>query len=88
MPIKRNAKKALRQSVKRAARNAQRLANMNYAMKMVKLAIKDKNVDAARKALVEAQQKLDKAAQKKSIKPNTASRRLSRLTKAINKIEK
>ena len=86
MPIKQNAKKALRKSLAHQARNAQRLATIAYAIKMASGAVKEKNIAEAKKWLTDAQQKLDKAARKGTLKPNTAARRISKIAKAVNTI--
>ena len=87
MPNLKNAKKALRQSEKRAETN---LVVKNTYKKAVKLA--RKAIDAGGKDLNEklrlAQKKLDKAAKKGVIKKNTASRKFSRLAKASKAVAK
>jgi small subunit ribosomal protein S20 len=82
MPIKKNAKKALRQAEKRALANKVVRDAYKEAMKQANKAIENGKdaVEAAR--LV--QQKLGKAAKKGVIKSNTAARKLSRLMKKIN----
>ncbi|MBT6819127.1 MAG: 30S ribosomal protein S20 [Candidatus Magasanikbacteria bacterium] len=83
MPNLTNAKKALKQSKKKAITN---LAVKNTYKKAVKVA--RKAVDTDEKDLGEtlrlAQKKLDKAAKKGVIKKNTAARKLSRLMKKVN----
>ncbi|MCF6276990.1 MAG: 30S ribosomal protein S20 [Candidatus Magasanikbacteria bacterium] len=86
MPNKDNAKKALRQSIKRALRN-----------KKVKIAYKEavKNVDKAILAgskdltalVVKAQKKLDKAAKLNVISKNTAGRKVARLMRKMSKVK-
>ncbi|MEI6627605.1 MAG: 30S ribosomal protein S20 [bacterium] len=83
MPIKESAKKALRQSIKHALRNAK-------ARRVVKTLIKDAKtlIVAKEKSAVEKVKEaiigLDKAAQKGIIKKNAAARRKSRLMKKLN----
>jgi small subunit ribosomal protein S20 len=81
MPNKRNAKKALRQNIKRAKLNkTRRDAYKNAIKKVLKSETKDK-----KESLRLAQKALDKAAKRGVIKKNTAARKLSRLMKKANK---
>ncbi len=84
MPIKNNAKKALRQSYKREAEN--RIVKDAYkaALKAVVKAI-DTGKDV-KDLMIIAQKKIDKASKKGVLKKNTASRKLSRLMKRTNKV--
>lgn len=77
MPIKQNAKKALRQARKRAAENAIVRTSFRSAVKTARKAAEAGT--EAKELLRLAQQKLDKAAKKGVIKKNTAARKLSRL---------
>lgn len=56
------------------------------AIKKTREAVSAGNVDEAQKWLKVAQKSLDKAAQKKVIKKNTAARKKSRLNAAVKKI--
>jgi small subunit ribosomal protein S20 len=81
MPNKRNAKKALRQNIKRAKLNKTRREAYKSAIKKVfKSDVKD-----TKESLRLAQKALDKAAKRGVIKKNTAARKLSRLMKKANK---
>lgn len=84
MPNKANAKKALRQSKKRAAANLIVKEAYKQAIKTV-----TKGIQAGKTDLVEelrlAQKKLDKAAKKGVLKKNAAGRKLSRLVKRVRK---
>ena len=82
MPNLQNARKALRQSKKRAALNTIRREAYRSAIKSV---TKSKTADEAKKLIVMAQKALDKAAQNGVIKRKAAARKLSRLAKRINK---
>ncbi|EKD43469.1 MAG: hypothetical protein ACD_72C00261G0006 [uncultured bacterium] len=85
MPNKQNAKKALRQAIKRAALNKTR----KFAFKnAVKATTKAQTAAEAKKLAMSAQQALDKAARHGTIKKKTASRKLSRLMKKVNKMTK
>lgn len=81
MPNKVNAKKALRQSKKRAAENL--VVKKAYKV-AVKTALASTAAEATEKLRL-VQQKLAKAAKKGVIKKNTAARKLSRLSKQIKK---
>lgn len=85
MPNKANAKKALRQTIKRAALNKNRKETYKKA---IKATVKSATVDEAKKMVIAAQKALDKAARHGTIKKNTAARKLSRLMKKINKLAK
>jgi small subunit ribosomal protein S20 len=86
MPITRNAKKALRQSLRKRSFNMVRKTAASNAVKEVKkLAAAGKKKEAV-VALSKAQKALDKAVKKKTLDKNTASRRKSRLSKLIKKI--
>jgi small subunit ribosomal protein S20 len=76
MPNIQSAKKSLRQTAKRMARN--RVRKEAYKS-LIKAALKDKD----QKSLSLAQKALDKAAKAGVIKKNTAARRLSRLMKKV-----
>lgn len=85
MPIKKSAKKALRTGSRRRVANLRRSRAMNEAIKSYRsLAAAGKKSEAAT-ALSSAYQAIDKAAQRGVIKPNTASRKKSRLTALLAK---
>ncbi len=82
MPIKNSAKKAFRQSQKRTAENKIVKDAYKQAVKAVLKAVESgKEVNEVVRL---AQKKLDKAAKKGVLKPNTASRKLSRLMKKVH----
>ncbi len=83
MPIKNNAKKALRQAQKRAVSNKIVKEAYKTAVKNVRKAITAGEKDLTETARM-AQKKLDKAAKKGVIKKNTAARKLSRIMKKVN----
>ncbi len=85
MPIKQNAKKALRQSIKRAVLNKTYANNFKEA---IKKAGKTKTAEEAKKLIIAAQKALAKAAKHGTIKKNTAARKLSRLAKRVNALAK
>ena len=85
MPNKDNAKKALRQSIKRAALNKARKDAFRDAIKKTTKAASPAD---AKKMVITAQKALDKAAKHGTIKKNTAARKLSRLMKKVNGLAK
>ena len=85
MPNKPNARKSLRQNIKRAALNRMRTNNFKNAIKKT---LKATTAEEAKNLIKIAQKALDKAAKEGTIKKNTASRKLARLAKKINKIVK
>jgi len=86
MPITKSAKKALRQNKKKRVFNLKRIKKMKSLVKETKGLIKDKNKEQALKILPETYKAIDKASKRGVIKKNTANRKKSRLTKAIQKI--
>jgi len=85
MPITKSAQKALRQNKRRAIRNVKRKRKIKDLLKEVKKLISQNKAKEAKKLLPEIYKSLDKAAKTKVIKKNTASRKKSRITKAIIK---
>ena len=86
MPNLANAKKALRQSEKRAARNKLVKEEISSLRRHFKVALKNKNAEEAQKLAKDLQKKLDKAVTKNVFKKNTVSRLKSRMAGAIQKI--
>ena len=85
MPIIKSAKKALRQSFKRRARNLRQTKKLKNLLKKIKLLVSEKKIEEAKKLLAQVYKVLDKAAKTGLIKKNTASRKKSRITKLISK---
>jgi small subunit ribosomal protein S20 len=86
MPNTKSAAKAMRQSIRRKAYNAITKDKFKSAVKTVKKSITANNKADAIKELAGAMSALDKAVKKNVISKNTASRKKSRLAKAIAKI--
>lgn len=82
MAITKNAKKAHRASLKKHVFNVRRKRTLADTTKAVKKAI-GTDVKEAEKSLPEAFKAIDKAAKTGVIKKNAASRKKSRLAKAI-----
>ena len=88
MPNLANAKKALRQSEKRAARNKTVKDEIASLRRHFKTAMKDKKAEEAKKLALSIATKLDKATTKHVFKKNTAARLKSRMMLAVNKMAK
>ncbi len=82
-----SAKKRILTNQKKAARNQAVKSGVKTAIKKVRVAIEAGNKDEAAKALLSATSAIDKAESKGVIKKNTASRKVSRLAQAVNKIQ-
>lgn len=85
MPITKSAKKALRQSVKRTSRNRMYEKKIKILIKRTRVLIEEKKNKEAKNILSEIYKVLDKAAKANVIKKNTASRKKSRIAKAISR---
>jgi small subunit ribosomal protein S20 len=83
MAITKSAKKALRQSLRRKARNLVYKDKIKNLLKKVRNLVSQKKIEEAKKLLSQVYKALDKAAKKGVIKKNTASRKKSRIAKAI-----
>lgn len=86
MAITRGAKKVIRISERRKVFNDRRARVMKSTVKEVRELIAGKKKAEAEKLLSAAYKALDKAAKRGVIKKNTASRKKSRLAKALKKI--
>jgi small subunit ribosomal protein S20 len=81
-----SARKRIRQTEKRTARNAARKSRMRTFIKKVEAAIAGGDKDQATAAFRAAQPELQRAAGKGVIHANTVSRKLSRLSARIKSI--
>ena len=81
-----SAKKRILTSEKRAARNQAIKSGVKTAVKKVRVAIEQGDKALAQKELLNATSAIDKAESKGIIKKNTASRKVSRLAQAVNKM--
>ncbi|MDR3547916.1 MAG: 30S ribosomal protein S20 [Candidatus Pacebacteria bacterium] len=86
MAITKNAKKALRASLKKRVFNVRRKRALTSTTKDVKKLIVAGQKTEANQSLAAAYQAIDKAAKRGIIKKNTASRKKSRLAKALGKV--
>lgn len=87
MPTTKSAIKAMRQSIKRRARNLIKKIAYKKAVKEVRKLITAGKKSEAAQSLSKAFQALDKAAKTHVLRKNTASRLKSRLSKAIAKLK-
>jgi small subunit ribosomal protein S20 len=85
MPITKSAKKALRQNIKRRAKNIQKKKKLKSALKEIRNLIFEKKTEEAKKFLPSIYKILDKSAKTGLIKKNTAARKKGRIAKALNK---
>ncbi len=84
MPHHKSASKRLRQGEVRRQRNVHFRSTMRSAIKRVRAALDKDDVDAARTALAEATQIIDSTRSRGVIHARNASRKISRLTRAVN----
>ena len=87
MATHKSALKRQKQDEKRTLRNIHIRSTLKTLIKRVRLAVETKDVEKARTALAEAVPAIDKAKSKGVIHRNTASRKISRLTKRVNSLQ-
>ncbi len=88
MPIKKSAKKALRQNKKRAIYNKKIKDSIDYLSRKAKKLIDKGDKDKAKDFVAKAIKAIDKAAIKGVIKKNTHNRKKSILQKRLNALLK
>jgi small subunit ribosomal protein S20 len=81
-----SAKKRIRQTAKRTAINRSRLNRIRTFIKKVEQAVASGDPDSARQALRAAEPEIRRGVNKGVLKLNTASRRISRLSKKVNQV--
>lgn len=81
-----SAKKRILVNSKKAARNKSIRSSVKTAIKKVDAAVLTNDKEAAKAALLNAISEIDKATAKGVYHKNTASRKVSRLSIAVNKI--
>ena len=81
-----SALKRARQNEAHRMRNTGTRTRVKNVVKGVKLALKEGNQDKAKEALVQAIPVIDHAASKGVYHPRTASRKISRLSKALHRL--
>ena len=82
-----SAKKRIQVNEIKAARNKSIKSGVKTAVKKVDVAVAEGNKEAAVAALQNAISTIDRAATKGVYHKNTASRKISRLTKAVNNVQ-
>ena len=82
-----SAKKRILVNTTKLERNNAIKAGVKTAIKKVDAAVVAKDAEAAKAALLNATSVIDKAATKGVYHKNNASRKVSRLTKAVNSIQ-
>lgn len=82
-----SAKKRIRQSLKRRARNRFRKEAIKQQVKSFQAALTTGDLNKAEAELRKTVQRLDKVAAKHTIHKNTASRKRSRLAKRLNALK-
>ncbi len=83
MANSRQARKRIRQTVKRTERNKARRSRIRTYVKLANEAIAGGNAEAAMAALRDAQSELDRGVTKGVVRRNTASRTVARLSARI-----
>ena len=81
-----SAKKRIRQAVKSEEINRARKSRIRTFIKKVELALASGDAEAAQSALRAAEPEIRRGVNKGVLKLNTASRRISRLSKKVNQI--
>jgi small subunit ribosomal protein S20 len=85
MPRRRTSRKQKRKDVKRHLRNLKVKQGLKKIIKKFRLLVGAKQVEEARKLLPQVFSQLDKAAKKNIIHPASASRKKSRLARALRR---
>ena len=88
MPVTKSAKKAMRQSQRKALRGKSLRSRAKTMIVKAEGQVAAGDAEAARTAMVSAVKALDKAAAKGKIHANNAARRKSRLMKKVNRVAK
>jgi small subunit ribosomal protein S20 len=82
----RSAKKRIRQTAKRTAINRSRTSRIRTFIKKVEQAVSTGDAEGARNALAAAEPEIRRGVSKGVLKLNTASRRISRLSRKVNRL--
>ncbi len=82
-----SAKKRILTSAKKAARNKSAKSAVKTEIRKLNNAIESGDKAAAQAALLSATSAIDKATSKGIFKKNTASRKVSRMAQAVNKVK-
>ena len=87
MPIKHAALSQMRKDRKRAVRNQARLTELKTLRKQLRTLVGEQKRDDAIKLLPQVMRRFDRAASKRLIHPNVASRTKSRLTRLLGRLK-
>jgi small subunit ribosomal protein S20 len=82
-----SAIKRAKQNEKRRLRNQHIKSSVKTAIKKVRLAIEDKDVEGAQKAFLKAIPLIQKGHSRSVFHKNTSSRKISRLTQQVNALK-
>jgi len=82
-----SSRKALRRSARRAERNKSRRTQIKGVLRRFGDAADSKNAPEAEKAFVEAVRLVSRNADRRTIHPNTAARRKSRMARRLNALK-
>jgi len=85
MPIIKSAKKALRQNIKRRAKNKAIKRNLKSTVKEIRALVASEKTGDAQKKLPTVYKVIDKAAKTGIIKRNSAARKKSSIAKLLTK---
>lgn len=86
MPIKKSASKEMRKAKKRHLKNIRIISELKTLNKKFINLVNEKRPEQAKKILEQLSAKLDKAAAKKIIHKNKASRKVSRLMRRLKRM--
>ncbi|HJK87699.1 MAG TPA: 30S ribosomal protein S20 [Candidatus Megaira endosymbiont of Hartmannula sinica] len=79
-------KKAIRQNIKRKLRNNSIKSNLKTLVKKVLTFVEQKDMENAKSSFIEAQSAIARAMNKTILKKNTASRKVSNLSKKVKSL--
>jgi small subunit ribosomal protein S20 len=82
-----SSRKALRRSARRAERNKSRRTQLKNVLRKFSETAGAKNVTEAEKAFVEVVRLVSRNADRRTIHPNTAARRKSRMARRLNALK-
>jgi len=85
MATHKSAEKQHQQSLVRRERNRHRRSQLRSAVKKLRTAVADGDLEAARSLLPQALSLLDRTARVRAIHPGTADRQKSRLTRLVSR---
>ncbi len=88
MPIITSSMKDLRRTARRTARNRAAKGKLRSSLKRVRIAVDEKEAEAAGQALVAATPIIDRAVSKGILHKNAAARQKSRLMRKVNQLTK